>query len=347
MAPAKVGIRQLADHLNISIGTVSRALNDRVDVNAETRQRVMAAAKALGYAPNQSGRSLRQGTTNVIGFMWQLAGSLEHYGEPFFVSVFDGVQAVFDAHQLDLMIFLNKEGEDPVGRVRRVIERGLVDALILPWTRTVDARLDYVAERNFPFVALGRSLSGGVHAWIDLDFEGAGRLAAERLIGFGHRRIGLGVPGHDLMQGRFFIEGYRAALTAAGIAFDPCLVVESDMTEGGGYHLTSVLMGDPDPPTALLLINTQMAVGTYRRLHEIGRRPGHDVAVLGGVMDSPLCSFLSPALSCFSLSPTALGTRLAHTLLEVMRRTSAETPTQELWPLTLMARESDHCVARG
>src|SRR6184192_3578787 len=59
-------IRDLARHLNISIGTVSRALNGRADVNAETRRRVLEAARILNYAPNQSGRSLRQGTTNMV-----------------------------------------------------------------------------------------------------------------------------------------------------------------------------------------------------------------------------------------------------------------------------------------
>ena len=63
------GIRQLAEHLDISIGTVSRALNGKPDVNEETRKRVLAAAEELGYVANQSGRSLRQGTTNVIGLM--------------------------------------------------------------------------------------------------------------------------------------------------------------------------------------------------------------------------------------------------------------------------------------
>lgn len=61
------GIRQLAEYLDISIGTVSRALNSKPDVNEETRRRVLAAAKELGYVANQSGRSLRQGETKVIG----------------------------------------------------------------------------------------------------------------------------------------------------------------------------------------------------------------------------------------------------------------------------------------
>ncbi|MGO7580679.1 LacI family DNA-binding transcriptional regulator, partial [Rhizobium ruizarguesonis] len=67
------GIRQLAEHLDISIGTVSRALNGKPDGNDETRRRVLAAAEELGYVANQSVRSLRQGMTNVIGLMLEVS----------------------------------------------------------------------------------------------------------------------------------------------------------------------------------------------------------------------------------------------------------------------------------
>src|ERR1700751_5317863 len=78
-------IHDLARHLNISIGTVSRALNGRADVNADTRLRVLEAAAKLKYAPNQSGRSLRKGTTHAIAFLLQPHPGDCQYGEPFFV----------------------------------------------------------------------------------------------------------------------------------------------------------------------------------------------------------------------------------------------------------------------
>ena len=91
------GIRRLADHLDISIGTVSRALNGRPDVNEATRQRVLEAAAQMGYVPNQSGRALRKGTTGVIGFMIETGAKTAADGDTFFLSVFDGVQTVLGA----------------------------------------------------------------------------------------------------------------------------------------------------------------------------------------------------------------------------------------------------------
>ena len=89
-----VGIKRLAEHLNISIGTVSRALNGRPDVNDETRKRVLEAAAELGYVANQSGRNLRQGNTNAIGFMIESGVDTAGNSDNFFLGVFDGVRKV-------------------------------------------------------------------------------------------------------------------------------------------------------------------------------------------------------------------------------------------------------------
>jgi len=118
----------LAQDLNVSIGTVSRALNGKPDVNEETRRRVMEAAAAIGYVPNQAGRSLRKGTTGVVGFMMQTGSQITGEGEVFFMSVFDGVQTVFARHQLDLVALLCSSEEDPDAYMQRVLARGFADA---------------------------------------------------------------------------------------------------------------------------------------------------------------------------------------------------------------------------
>src|SRR5258707_10831987 len=107
MEPGPLSIRDLARRLDISIGTVSRALNGKSDVNPETRKRVLAAAKALGYVANQSGRSLRQGVTNTVGFMIDTDSEMSAHGDTFFMAVFDGVQSVLARHQLDLAVLLH------------------------------------------------------------------------------------------------------------------------------------------------------------------------------------------------------------------------------------------------
>jgi DNA-binding LacI/PurR family transcriptional regulator len=340
----RLGIRELAKHLNISIGTVSRALNGRGDVNPETRRRVLAAAAELGYSPNQSGRSLRQGSTSAIAFMLQTYSGAELYGEPFFIGLFSGVQEVLARHGLDLIVLLNTPDGDHEAQLRRVVERRLADGILIPWTRRIDPRLDYLIQRGFPFAALGRSESGGDHPWLDLDFEQAADVAIDRLAGFGHRRIGLVNNGHDLMHGHILLAGYRSALARHGIAFDESLVRTEEMTEAGGYRLAEGLLRDGPLPTALLVGSERVAVGVYRRLNEAGIRPGRDIAIIGGMIDSPASRFLSPALTCFRLSLHDLGVRLAEALLATMpdhAEAYGVGVVQALWPLELVPRESD------
>ena len=138
-----IGIRQLARHLGLSIGTVSRALNDRDDVNAETRQRVLEAAAELGYSPNQSGRSLRRGRTDLVAMIVP-SGPDDTLINTVFLSVLNGLKRRLGAHGLDLAMFVEDGREDRLAALRRVTERGIADALIIADTEIVDPRVDYL-----------------------------------------------------------------------------------------------------------------------------------------------------------------------------------------------------------
>lgn len=339
----KIGIRQLAAKLDVSIGTVSRALNGRLDVNPETRQRVLKAADRLGYVANQSGRSLRQGTTNAVGFVMETGAGTSAHGDTFFMTVFDGMQRVFKQHALDLVVMLCSTEDDPDAYLRRVVARGTVDGLVISATRRIDPRIEFLGTRHIPFVALGRSQSGGDHAWIDLDFEGVTHQAVARLVARGHRRIAIAATARDLNLGFVFIDAYRKALAEHGLPFDPALVVRDASTEAGGYHAADALLGLAERPTAVILANEIMAIGLYRRLHEAGLKPGQDMAVIG-FRESPQARFLSPTLTCFRLDLQALGVALAKALLATMPAFAADYPggpTHQIWPMALVPGESD------
>ncbi len=336
------GIRRLAQHLDISIGTVSRALNGRPDVNEETRKRVLEAAAELGYVPNQSGRSLRQGTTNIIGFMMQTGAEITGQGDTFFMSVFDGVQTVFARHRLDLVALLCSSQEDPDDYLRRVVARGFADGLILSATQRHDPRLEFLAKRKIPFATLGRSLTDVGQPWLDLDFEGMAQTAIDRLVAKGHRRIAVTRPHDDVNLGYIFVDQAASALAAHGLSLDPDLVFRSTPNEAGGYQIARELLSKKDRPTAILLVNESIAIGFYRGLSEAGLKPGRDIAVIG--RHSPQTHFLSPSLTGFELSRRDLGIALAEALLATMPAFSHFYPNAELrkiWREELIEGESD------
>ncbi len=337
------GIKKLAEQLGISTGTVSRALNGKADVNEDTRRRVIEAAAAMGYVPNQAGRTLRQGRTKAIGFVFEPGGGTSGYGDTFFLDVFAGVQEVLSRHNLDLIVLPCPFDDDPADYVRRMMARRMVDAVIISATRRKDNRIEMLDRLAIPFIALGRSSSPGNYPWLDLDFEGVAGQAVERLVEAGHSRIAIAVPGNDVNLGFVYFDGYRKALERLGIAYDPELTFRVASSEEGGFQLGHDILSMPNRPTAVMLIYELMAIGLYRRLSEARVQPGRDLAIIG-FRESPLSRFLSPTLTSFRISLRTVGVSLAESLLASIPEYADQYPlgvVRRVLPLELVPGESD------
>lgn len=336
------GIRKLADHLGLSIGTVSRALNGKHDVNEETRQRVLKAAEAYGYVANQAGRSLRKGATGIIGFMMETGHDVTGQGGTFFMRVFDGVQTVLARHKLDLVVLLCSSEEDPDDYLRRNVARGFADGIILSATRRHDHRFETLHRAGIPFITLGRSLTDVGQPSFDLDFEGIAHASIDRLVARGHTSIAISRPPGEINLGYVFEDSCREALARHGLMLDPRNVFRTLPNESGGYQLARELMSRDDRPTACILVNEATVVGFYHGLEEAGMKPGRDIAVIGQF--SPQAQFLSPPLTCFRHSLRDLGIALAETLLSTMPAFAEHYPEatqRQLWPMVFVEGESD------
>lgn len=336
------GIHDLAKHLGLTVGTVSRALNQHPEVSAKTRKRVLEAALEIGYVPNQSGRSLRKGTTNTVGFMIESGTASALAGDNFFMGVIDGVQQVLVRSSLDLVLLPCGTGEDPLAYLRRMVSRRFVDGMILSATRHHDARVELLVRYGLPFVALGRSATPLRHSWIDLDFFGVAADAVDRFVARGHRRIAVALPDNDANLGHVFLEGYQAALARHGVGFDPALAIRVHPSEEGGVVLADRLAALRPVATAVLLVNEILALGLYHRLAQIGLRPGTDIAVIG-FRNNPQARFLSPRLSSYNLSLTDLGKALGETLLSLMpsQDKPPPDPITLIWPMRYNEGASD------
>ena len=185
--PLASSIHDLARHLNISIGTVSRALNGRADVNAETRQRVLEAAPKLNYAPNQSGRNLRRGATHSIAFMLHPHPGDQQYGEPFFIPFMTGLQAKLAERGLDLIVVMGAPGDYQQERLRRVVEARWADAVVLACDPPPGRAHRLPHQGRLPVRHAGpQPVRRPLVPSLDLDFEKAGSDAVDRLAARGH-----------------------------------------------------------------------------------------------------------------------------------------------------------------
>ncbi len=165
------GIRQLANELELSIGTVSRALNDRPDVNPETRARVKAAAMRAGYVPNQSGRSLRSGRTGMVAAVIPTRAPSADSG---LLTVLEGVRRTLRAHNLDLILLFRGPEEDPLESLQRIVQRRIADSIVISETTARDPRLAYLQAAGVEYVAFGRSAGMEDYPFVDFDVEADG-----------------------------------------------------------------------------------------------------------------------------------------------------------------------------
>lgn len=309
-----IGIRDLARYLDISTGTVSRALNDKADVNPLTRQRVRDAAAKLGYSPNQSGRSLRRGQTDLVGMIIP-TGSDATLINQVFLEVLDGLRRKLTDSRLDLAIFLQGQEEDPFAALRRLAERQLVDGLIIADTLHVDPRIDYLIEKQYPFVAFGRSLSGGKHAWVDPDFEGAVTRAIECLHQIGHRRIGLILPERSTHYVHLIEQSFTREMTRRRLKSSAKAIVKFEATETGGCRAVEYMLNVDPGCTAVVLTDSNQIAGVYQKLGERGLRPGNDISVLG-ILPERRADFLSPSLTTIQTDWTGVGATLGEVLIQ-------------------------------
>lgn len=333
-----MGIRQLAESLGLSIGTVSRALNDRPDVNADTRARVKAAAVALGYVPNQSGRSLRSGRTGIVAAVIPTLGGPPTFDSGLFL-VLEGARRELRRQALDLIVLFRGPEESPLENLQRIVQRRIADSVIISQTTPQDPRIDYLKASGLDFVTFGRSTGLEDYPFVDFDFEGMAAESVRRFVADGHRHIGLALRAAPLNYESLILEAMRAeaarcGLTAAAIRAVP--LEKRRLTTAG----TAAITGSPRP-TALLATHECIATSLYGELADRDIAVGADVSVV--------CCFpaieargLTPALSYFDADLDAVGVALARRL--AMRQPDARPDrspaTSGLVPLRFVARAS-------
>ena len=215
-----------------------------------------------------------------------------------FLSVLDGLKASARRARSRPCDLSGERQRRPPRLLRRVTERGLADALIIADTEGMDPRVDYLKKLAKPFVAFGRTRTSARHAWVDPDFEAAVEGAVERLVALGHRRIGLALP--DLRRNDLDLvtTGYRCAMRTRGLPVDDLWDVRRPSGERGGLDAADALLEADPRPTAVLVSESMHAVALYRRLNEVGLRPGRDVSIVG-LLPEARAQYLIPTLTTY------------------------------------------------
>lgn len=334
---SKVTLKALSQHLGLTEGTVSRAINDYKDISPRTRERVKKAATELGYRPNSNARRLATGKAECVGFVlpWQ-AGTIS---EPFLGELLSGLSDAISARHWDLNVAVSRSAKDELSIITRLAQSGRVSGLVISRTLSHDPRIEHMQNLGIPFVSHGRTASPEDYAWFDIDNFGAFREAVWHLSELGHTQIAHihGPLDYNFAASR--LAGYRRGLLDRNLDVDPAMEAKSDMTQDGGYLAMRYLLTLNQIPTAITCVSDMVAVGAMRALREHGKMPGKDISVIG-YDGLPMGEHTHPALTTMAQPLQMAGKHIGEMLLAVV---DGDDPKkhQELWNATLTRRETD------
>ncbi|WP_018387572.1 LacI family DNA-binding transcriptional regulator [Ancylobacter sp. FA202] len=306
----RVTIIDIAKAAGVSPSTVSLVLQKNERISAETRNRVEEAIRKLGYKYNRSAANLRRQTSQAIGLI------INDICNPFFAEMTAGVQKGLEG--TEFLVFLVETG-DEIERQSRVYqsleEHGIGGLIIFPASQTKPEFLERIAAGGTPIcVAIRRPPDADVD-YVGPDNRLAGRIATRHLIELGHRRIAF-LGGEAKSPSRIDrVAGYQEALQRAGNAFDPALCVESRPTRANAISDLNKVLDLPEPPTAAIGYNDNVAIALMHGLRRRGLEPGRQFAIVGidGTSEAELAY---PALTTVALHAHETGRRAAELVLE-------------------------------
>lgn len=274
-----MNLKQLARTLDLSPTTVSRALGGYPEVKAETRARVLAAARAHNYRPNTRAIQLATGRAMAVGHVIPIAARHEIVN-PIFADFIAGAGEIYSRAGYEMILSVVSD-EDEARTYRDLKARGAVDGVIVHGPKANDPRIALLTEIGIPFVVHGRATGAAApYRWIDVNNRRAFERATEFLLDLGHRRIGL-INGLEVMD--FAIRrriGYLSALSAAGLSPDPSLMMSDEMTESYGHRAARAMLSGPDAPSALLVSSMISGLGAARAVRDLGLVLGREVSVI-------------------------------------------------------------------
>ncbi|MGQ9487638.1 MAG: LacI family DNA-binding transcriptional regulator [Armatimonadota bacterium] len=328
---------QIAELSQVSQATVSRVLRGDPRVNEEMRQRVLEVIRQHGYVPDARAQSLRSQRTGMLGLVVHRSPK-QLARDPFFSALIAAIVEFAGERGYHLCVDAARAEQSRRAIYEDLLRTRRVDGLVLVEPQTQDERMLRLLEEGFPFVLIGRYEPTDAVYSVDNDNVGAGHMATKHLIGKGHRRIAYisGPRGIFVCEDRH--QGYRQALSEAGVPYVPELVAWGDFSEAHGYRSMNRLLGLPEPPTAVVAVDDLVAIGALRAAQERGIAVPQQVAVIG-FNDSPFCQYVDPPLSSVAVDIRGL----AHIATQVLIRLIEEREVPQrrhIVPCQLMERSS-------
>lgn len=265
-------LKTIAELTGLSLSTVSLSLRDGSKLKKETREKVLSAARQIGYVPNRAGVRLRTGRTQVLTLALAADKNIIDYTRLLIQGIGEHIRG--SAYHLNVIPEFTRN--DSMAVVDYVLDSKAADGIILTHTTARDPRVKRLMERGFPFVTHGRTAFGTSHPCHDLDAERYVVMAVERLIAKGRSRLVLATIDNGTLNFTHITRGFRKAVKQSGVLGRVIKNPDSLQTTSQARQLARELAGLKDGFDAIVCNNELTALAIIAGLNDCGRSFGTD-----------------------------------------------------------------------
>jgi LacI family transcriptional regulator len=311
-----VTIRDVAARAGVSIGTASKALNGQGRLRDETRERVLAVAKELGFAPNVLARGLLAGRTHTVGMI-----TTDSFGR-FSIPVMLGAEDALGAGRISVFMCDTRDEPWREQQYLQMLMSRQVDGLIVTGRR-IEPRPGIATRLGIPVVyAMTQPLDGDDPAVLPDDY-GGGRIAAAHLVATGCRRIGHITGPERFLAARKRAGGFHDGVTEAGIAFSANEVLYGEWTEQWGRDAAGLLLRIAPEIDGIFCGSDQIARGVATTLNASGHQVPGDIALIGFDNWEPMALGAEPPLTSVDMQLEMVGRTAGELLLAAVNGSPA------------------------
>lgn len=328
--------KDVAALAGVSVGTVSRVINQAASVNEEVRQTVLQAIETLNWKPSFAAQNMRGRATRMIGFIFSdLENSL-------YASMIKGAEDVLTQAGYLLVVGSSNHRPEQERNLIDLFGQRSADGLIFTVTDENDAEvLKSIASAQFPIVMLEREVAVETAGTIIGEHFQGTRHATQYLLSLGHQRIGLICGGKDNRVGKDRIAGFLKAHEEQGVTPDADLIRADRGTAeyAYGFRETQLLLSQPNRPTAIMALGRHLLRGVLTACRQQNIRIPEDLSLIT-TNDSELAELAIPAITVIRYSAYDMGKEAARLLLQRLNAESAWTPGKTHIPTELILRNS-------
>lgn len=336
LSPSRTTIRDVARVCDVSVATVSYVISGTRVLKQETRDRVIKAMEELDYHPSAVARGLVSKRVHTLGVHCSVVRADQFLTNPYAAGILGGILGRAQQEDFDVTIFTNRW--ENMQASAPVIRDGRTDGLLVLAPALDCDMLPGLAKLGMPIIGIAAQTHQGVTT-VDVDNYAGAKLAANHLIGLGHRRIAAIAGDEDLASFAPRRRGFVDALAAANLPIDPAWLLTSRFDGSLAGEQARALLGSAERPSAICAGNDAIAIAVIEAAQQQGVAVPDQLSVVG-FDDLPVASVFTPNLTTIRQPLTEIGARATALLIEQLRGKSQKSGATHLLAPEIVVRDS-------